>query len=136
MKALTLIRDLVYQLRVTESIRLSQTCLEMSLPYIRIHYGKQKQIRKVVWFESSCDFGRSSIYDFGLEPPYAFGGLEPPYAFGIDCGYGFSFGYTFGQGYGDGRGYGMSQGNGLENSFAYNLKFGNGNGREFPWKRS
>jgi len=100
MNPLTLIRDLVYQRRFTESLKLSLTCKDIGLPYIKTHSGELNPSRKSIWLGNGD--GRGSGWGFGDGGGWGFGD-------GYGSGWGYSDspvgGYSWRRGHGEGYGY-------------------------------
>jgi len=107
MNPLTEIRDLVYQRRFTESLKLSLTCKPIGLPYIKGHSGKLSPIRKLIWLDYGWGSGDGPVGGDGLAGGYGYGyGLGD----GWDYGWGDGYGDCTGNGWGSGDGYGLGEG--------------------------
>jgi len=85
MNPLTLIRDLVYQRRFTESLRLTLFCRHIGLPYIKTHSGKLNPSRKSIWLGN----GSGDNYGWSLGDGYGWGNGN---GWGMGCGYGHGSG--------------------------------------------
>jgi len=94
---LTTIRDLVYQQRYSEAIRLTQSypkpIKQIALPYIKTHTGNPNLTRKIQWLK---------ISGYGLGPGVG-------YSRGYGSGYGSERGSVGGWGDGSGRGHGLKK---------------------------
>jgi len=109
MNPLTEIRDLVYQQRFTESLRLILSCREVGLPYIRTHSGKVNPNRKSNWSDEGL--GHNKDYDWGSF-----------------CGYGSGNGSNYGYCWSSSDGEGLGGFSPEYEDYTFYMYF-------FPWKR-
>jgi len=125
MNPLTTIRDLVYQSRFTESLRLAQYCRELGLPYIKAHSGNLKSPRKVRWLDDGLAH-LHTIAAYGIWSPRG-------------NGRGKGWGYSKGNGYGYEDTHYYNSGDGLVYRYSqtkeYFHKYIVPRTSKCPWKR-
>jgi len=135
MNSLTIIRDLVYQGRFTESLSIINlgNFPEIGLSYIKNHSGVLIPSRRTRWLDSCWGIGGDYNKDYGYHSGLSF-----------NTNYGDGYGYGWGHGYGFGNGYGWSYGSGhscnhsRSRLYSYGDGFGYADGgAEFPnaWLR-
>jgi len=108
MNSLTLIRDLVYQERFTEALRVvyNQASKEIGLFYVKAHSGNQKPNYILSWddrggglgygnnlaYSPDCGFGRGYNLELGYD--HTNRGREGGKGYGYGTGFGFLYGYS------------------------------------------